>query len=264
MKINSREFRNGILQIERMSIADVDDSYVFSVLSKLMKGYTTQTTRILPGSKIHRARKCEKPRLMSEISYPPAHLVTSYGRGNLIGQSVFYGSTSGASALAELDCKIGDRVILSEWEVLSELELNHIGFTEETMETLNATRELDKIYSFVKSTQNYSELNSMVHEYLGFIFSKPTQIGKEQDQYKLSANLTQIMMYNTNFDGLLYPTIKLFGSCDNVLLKTKSVDEKIKAKSVSYILITAINNDEYSFNYIDTAPIYSMNGLIPW
>lgn len=264
MKINSREFRNGILQIERMSIANVDDHYVFSIFNKLMKGYTTQTARLLPGSKIHRARKCEKPQLVSEISYPPSHLVTSYGRGNLIGQSVFYGSTSGASALAEIDCKIGDRVILSEWEVISALELNHIGFTEETMETLNATRELEKIHSFVKGTQNYSELNLMIHEYLGFIFSKPAQIGKEQDQYKLSANLSQIMMYNTGFDGLVYPTIKLFGSCDNVLLKTNSVDKKIKAKSVSYILITAINNDEYSFNYIDAAPIYSMSDPIPW
>lgn len=264
VKINRRRLQENIRRMTEMSISDVDDSYINLILSRLMTGYTTQTALINRGLKLYRVRKCDKPNLVSEISYPPSKFVTSYGRGNLIGQSVFYGSTLEQSALAEVDCKIGDRVILSEWEVASELQLNHIGFTQKTKKALNSTRDLHKIYGFVKNTHNYSKLNSMIHEYLSYIFSKPTEAGREQEQYKCSANLAQIMVHNKNYDGLLYPAVKLFGNCNNILLKTNSVDEKLKPIKASYASIVDIKYNTYYLDHIDTAFIHSTNVPIPW
>ncbi len=109
---------------------------------------------------------------ISEISYPPAEYVTTFGRGNKIGQPMFYCAAHRHVPFFELNCSPGDHIVMSKWRTSPGLVLNHIGYTSETQETLSSNREIGKIYEFVKGTNEHGELNKWFMS-IGFIFSEP-------------------------------------------------------------------------------------------
>ncbi|MBO2647710.1 hypothetical protein I6M45_21740 [Shewanella algae] len=265
MKLKSRNIRNSISKLERMSFKDVNESYIRKVVNDLMIGYKVQAPAYNPPLTIYRGRICEKPNSISELSYPPKKYVSELGRGNEIGQPMFYGATHSHVPFYELRCKPGDTIALSTWRTSSKLILNHVGFSDEIQDQLESKRDLNEIYDFVKATRNYGELNEMVHEYLAYLFSRPIQDGNEKVEYKLTSSIANLMMHSSEINGLMYPTIQMFGNADNILLKPEYVDENLDFVNVEFIEVNESNKDGFSINRIDSATaLTSTNGALNW
>ena len=265
LKLNSRNVRNGIRKIEKLSIQKVSENSIKNIIADMIKGYKIQTPQYLEPLTIYRGRICEKPKKVSELSYPPSKFVEQYGRGNCIGQSIFYGATHSSVPFYELKCKAGDHLALSTWRTNSPLILNHIGFTEEVRGKLKSNRTLEDIYDFVINTGKYSDLNEMVHEYLGYIFSRPIEDGTDDNYFKLTSVLANIMMQADLLNGLIYPTIQMWGNADNILLKPDYVDKHLEFVNVEYIHIKENDGKGFSIDRIDSATATTVNeGTLNW
>lgn len=265
VKLKSRNVRKAISKLERMSIKDVNKGYIRKTISDLMTGYKVQAPGYFPPFKIYRARVCGKPTRISELSYPPKEYVNEFGRGNYIGQPMFYGATHSHVPFYELRCQAGDTIALSTWRTRSTLVLNHIGFSDEIQDQLDSKRDLNEIYGFVKTTRNYGELNEMVHEYLAYLFSQPIQDDDEKVEYKLTSSIANLMMQSNDIHGLMYPTIQMFGNADNVLLKPEYVDKHLEFVNVEFMEISESTEKGFSIDRVDSATaLGSSNGDLKW
>jgi hypothetical protein len=265
VKLNSRSIRQAISQLEKISIADVDEEYIKKIISTMIKGYTVQAPVLLPPHTLYRARICDKPELVTELSYPPSKYIKENGRGNYPGQSMFYCSTHSFTPFYELRCQAGDNVALSSWRTKSQLVLNHIGFTEEVKRQLKSKRNIGEIYDFVTTTNNFSELNEMVHEYLGYLFSQPVKDDSNKIEYKLTSTIADIMMHSDEIHGLIYPTIQMLGNADNILLKPGFVDRHLEFVNVEFIQIKESDSDGFIVDRLDSATSSTIdNGKLSW
>lgn len=258
-KLSSRQVRNLILQLDRMNLAVVEQEYISKIVSDLLIGYVSKPSTLDQTGHVFRVVKPERFPItsISELSYPPANRVHKYGRGNYPNQSVFYCATGPTVALAETDSKVGEWVLISRWTVTGELNLNHIGYTEELTAILQSSRKLEDAYEFVKKTKNYSELNEMVYEYLGLIFSSTFEDIELQAQFKRTSAIAQILL-TPPFEGLAYPTRKLNGSGDNIIIRTDVMDKKIQFADAIYGKLKSINGAKYVME-----PGYSIGVFLP-
>lgn len=264
-KLSSRNIRNGISQIEKLSLDSIDEQSISMIISEMIKGYKSQVPAYKEPLTVYRARICDKPQLISELSYPPNELVKEYGRGNVIGQSIFYCATHSSVPFYELKCEVGDKLALSTWRSKPGLVLNHIGFTEEVKEKLKSNRKLDEIYDFVNETNNFNDLNEMVHAYLGYLFSRPIPEGEEVLYYKVTSVLANIMMQADIINGLIYPTVQMRGNADNILLKPEYVDKHMEFVNVEYIHINEAKDNSFSIDRVDSATAKTLqNNKITW
>ncbi|MGS0682455.1 hypothetical protein ACVBIL_14985 [Shewanella sp. 125m-7] len=263
LKLKSRTIRDCISRLEKMDLGAIEQQEVQNVVSRLITGYRAQTPQKSSGLDIFRARICDKPNSVQECSYPSPQYVKALGRANKSDQSVFYGSNYRGVPLFELRGNVGDKVALSHWRTNKPLLLNHIGFTEEIRTKLNCKRDLASIYSFVKNTNNFSELNEMVHEYLGFMFSKPLVSGEEQDYYKLTSCIAELMMKGNIINGLMYPTNQMLGYAENLILKPEYVDSSLDFVNVEYAEIASFDDGQYTLNVLDSASSV-VDGELQW
>ena len=263
-ELKSRAIRTAISDIENLDLKIASEEEIDGILSGLIKGYKSEAPIFRERINVYRAVRCERPLSISDIGPPPTEILTSYGRGNVIGQSVFYCCNSRNAPFFELKCKPGDQIALSKWQTSPDLVLNHTGFTEETKEKLASSRSLDQIYEFVKETNNYSELNEMVHEYLGYIFSRPVDSDDEQLHYKLTSVIANKMMAGNVLHGLLYPTFQMAGNADNIILKSDYFREKLRFVNVEYININSHDGGGFSIDVQDSASKIDDEGRFEW
>ncbi|MBD1567611.1 hypothetical protein [Vibrio sp. S12_S33] len=263
VKLNSRNIRDAISRLEKMELSKISKEDLRKVLDRLMSGYKVEAPRYEAGLDIFRARICEKPGTIGECSYPPAQYVKERGRANDVNQSMFYGSNYRGVPLFELRCEPGDKIALSHWRTTAPLVLNHIGFTEETEERLGSNRSLPAIYDFVKKTNNFNDLNEMVHEYLGFMFSKPLDGEEDQAYYKLTSTISDMMMQSEHINGLMFPTNQMFGNAENIILKPEYVEQSMDFISVEYIEVISKEGATYEINSIDSATREDA-GVLQW
>lgn len=69
----------------------------------------------------------ERPRLVSEVSYPPARFAR-LNRASREGQPMFYASLGGPPVFFELRASAGQQIALSEWGVAEPLWMHNLGF----------------------------------------------------------------------------------------------------------------------------------------
>ena len=263
LQLNPRDVQLAIRQLEgldpgRSSIADFE-----SLLTPFFRGYTVVAPKYHAGVSIYRGRKCEKPIRLGDISYPPADAVTVLGRANDIGQSMFYGATARNVPFFELDVEPGDYIALSKWKTTEPMMLNHIGFSSEPESFKDAKRQLDSIYRFVKETRALGDLNALIHDYLAYNFSRPFK-EKDNDLYKLTIAISRKLFSDDIFDGLLYPTIRMFGNADNIALKTDAADRLLRFVSVEYVVVKAARGMEYDIDILDSATQADLIGTLMW
>ncbi len=99
-----------------------------------MGGFVVAMKPILAGARLFRGvRRAERPSDVRQISYPPAEVVTSMGRLNRVGSSMFYCSAGEPPVSYELKARVGDTIAVSEWEVLEPLWLHNLGFHEDAL-----------------------------------------------------------------------------------------------------------------------------------
>lgn len=148
--LNPRLIQQTIRQLESMDSRAASISDFDLLIATLLRGYEVVTPKFDAGVYIYRGRKCDKLVRLCDISYPPAKLVTAFGRANEIGQPIFYGATARNVPFFELDAQPGDYIALSKWKTTEPMMLNHIGFSSEPESFKHARRKLESIYKFVE------------------------------------------------------------------------------------------------------------------
>jgi len=112
LQLDAHALQRRLLDIEHGDLRNASvDSIAWAIrdLIPAIGGFTVVVPAYEPGMKLYRAVKLnEKPSHVSRISYPPSHLVTSYGRLNRPGQPIFYCSTHTDPPFFELGLKPGD------------------------------------------------------------------------------------------------------------------------------------------------------------
>lgn len=265
-KLTQKNIEEAITRLEALPLKDADEKDIQEIIKKLITGYQSSIPSIPPNFTVYRARIIDgnNPELVSEISYLPAKYVKGYNRGSSPGQSAFYCSDQPFAPFLEVKCKDGDLVALSTWRTKSHLVLNHIGFTKKTGTMLKSTTDISGVHAFVSRTKNHSELNSMIYEYLAFIFSRPIEGNTEEIYYKLTSSIANIMMSSEVIQGLLYPTVQMWANANNILLKPSFVDEHMDFVNVEVGKIRH-ENGNYIFDRIDSATNANMiDGKLAW
>jgi hypothetical protein len=231
-------------------------------LTPLFQGYRVLAPKIAPGTYIYRARKCNKPVLLKDLSYPPPQSVVRRGRANDIGEAVFYGATAREVPFYEIGLKQGDFVALSCWKVTDAILVNHVGYSSDAFPM--AIRAIDGCYPFVESTRRCSDLNSLVHDYLAFAFSQPVESGREQ-LYALTLAISRKLFGKRRMlGGIMYPAVAVCGNADNIVLRKEVADDSLRFLSVEFALVKSTGRDEINIEVMDSATRTDLLGTIEW
>lgn len=263
LELNECDVKGAIKNIESIDLQNTSIDELEELLSPLFIGYKVSAPRFEKGVYLYRGRICDKPSNIKDVNYPLPSVITSYGRLNNISESIFYGATARGVPFFELGVDVGDRIALSVWKSTERMLLNHVGFTDECTTLLNSKRNLDRIYEFVKETNNFGDLNNFVHSYLASKFSETIKKGEEY-KYKLTIAIGRKLIMGDLFAGILYPTIAMSGNADNIAIKTEYVDSAMSFVSVEYIEVTERNGMQYKINTLDSATKLDSNGDILW
>ena len=261
--LNECDVKDAIKKIESIDLQNTSIDELEELLNPLFIGYKVSAPRFETGIYLYRGRICDKPSNTKDVNYPLPSVITSYGRLNNISESIFYGTTARGVPFFELGVDVGDRIALSVWKSTERMLLNHVGFTDECTTLLNSKRNLDRIYEFVKETNNFGDLNNFVHSYLASKFSETIKKGEEY-KYKLTIAIGRKLIMGDLFAGILYPTIVMSGNADNIAIKTEYVDSAMSFVSVEYIEVTERNGMQYKINTLDSATKLDSNGDILW
>ncbi|MCE7070592.1 RES domain-containing protein [Dyadobacter sp. CY327] len=183
----------------------------------------------------------DKVRNPDFISYPPLSVVKSngfYGRANTPDSTVLYCSFHPNIALLEIKPKVGERIIISQWE-----KENNDPFISSPILNSSITANegvLKTFKSFEKMMKNqnslFKRITSLYFEFIAHEFVKDIAISsKKRFEYLFSAYISDMVLRNRyavgdsipHYDCIIYPSIAAKHRTDNVAICQESV-KKIK------------------------------------
>ncbi len=256
-----------IKQIEELDLAKTSIEEIMEMLKTIMKGLYLTTLVFPPGINLFRAIKYNaKPFFWDDLIYPPKEKA-GINRASDIGEQRFYCSTVKKVPFYELDIQVGERLVISNWTNEIPLLLNNIGYSNTELEELAKNYRIN--FDINKINQKSNEDNIKVRNYLKEKFSKKIEIS---EYYKLSIAIAkkfyeaEIILSggNRQWAGLLYHTIRLNETADNIVLKKEIIDLGIiKFQQIEFIEVVAIENDKYVYKILDFGDTVE-NGKIKW
>jgi len=253
--------RRVIEAISSLNLDDVSIDDIVAILTPIFVGYKLQVPRIDTGSKLFRARICDKPSTIKDLIYPPSHLV-SLGRVNRPNNPIMYCSMARSSAFFEVNPQVGQHLVVSHWVTTALLLVNQVGYSRAVLERLNSNRLEDEVW-LNGDIFKYEGLNQDIAEFLGNIFTEHVSKGQEK-KYKLSVAIAEKLLMGVIVDGLMYPTVAMRANADNIALKPSYVDKNLEFKRAEYILIEKVKEFGFEAKVIDTAIDLSHEGDILW
>lgn len=212
---------------------------------KLLGKFGVMITKLHKGKKIIRARLAEEKPFenISELSYKPQKFNTTYQRASTPFKTMFYGSivpeVSGNSEpqtaritvafelsefLRDIET-IGEQdIVFSAWVIKEDIELvtliHHKNFERPTELSKRLQADFEK---FAESNPEQKIPTLEISEFLGNQFAKLPI--KEHTDYMHSAIYSQLV--TENFDGVLYPSVRMAGEGINVAIQPETVDKKL-------------------------------------
>ena len=235
------------------------------------------------GSSLIRQRVNEKGKefnLVSELYYPPAINLKSYGRANLPFQSMFYAC---CFSLDENDplprmltlmetsdffkdtesCGI-ERATCSRWNVKSKIGLIALPFYTHYDRPCHLIKEIQGNWDeAIKS----ASIDEDAKELVDYMSAEILKDFTESIGYFKIANFVNYLLYvnekTKGADGVMYPSVPGNGAGFNVVLKKESADEKIEfvRSSLCYLAKNKKQSFEFLVNYSTTV---SKEGVIEY
>jgi hypothetical protein len=252
------DFLDGLdLEDESMSIDDI--KYLLVPLFLL---YTIVAPLIPQKTRLYRAILYnEKPLEFNNLCYPPAES-TRINRGNRAKEPLFYCSLSKGTPFYECKLKKGDTFALATWITKKEMTLNHVGFTKENFFQLDSSRNFNPIVE--SNNVENKALNEIIETFLSRKFSENI-LTKVEYKYKLTAAITERLIFFKELDGLMYPSIARKANSDNIALKTNFFDNGgLELIEVEWIKIRHVNGTDYKFDILNYAKRIGVKGNILW
>lgn len=218
--------------LKSFSLKETTEIEILQLIIKL--GRVPGITQMLPsGIKIVRARKDWGYHSRNELSYNP--FVNHYGRANIPGAPMFYGSMSIGKCdlktlrlLTALECGLiqdGQKITFGVWSTKSPIQVVIFPSTNNIPMRDNPVYNLYRIQAEVelKKASEYEE----VIKFFSSEFCKEVREG-EEDEYKITAVLSSLLMCDKAIDGIMYPSVKASGKYGfNLAIKPESVDSKM-------------------------------------
>jgi len=208
------------------------------------------------------------------LTYPRAEKVKNYGRCNLKGQSVFYGSFGMMGVLSELKPRIGDLITMTTWEAKPESTINFCPIFKNQPKGENLINprllEIDRIYK--EKMKWYSPIvRQVIDNLMGFVanaFTRVVRPGNDLD-YVVSAYFSDKILYelgNGSIDAIYYPSVQQNLSFENIAIKPTSFDKHYKLTVVKESVV--INDPSTGSRGTMMQGIKECkefdNGIIPW
>ena len=284
-----------VFELINKNLKTLEIDEIVNLLAPLKKGMTIQSPIIPSGEFLYRGRKIkddfnkENGIKVSDLTYPPA-IKTTLGRLNRDKQPVFYCSASKEVIFFEIpDLTNGDEIILSYWQTSERMLLNNIGYTQFLFEKLGAKRECP-VWSVRESQQGSAhqeiisnpnslskekmvkalpkEENSAIRQALSDAFM--CEIGPDEGyKYKLSTaigelHLGEIVGYELQFAGVMYPTVRMWANGDNLALLLAFVDKNVEFRMAIHVCVDERSENKFSFTKVDSAIEFSEDGTLNW
>jgi len=218
--------------------------------------------------------------LVSELYYPPAICLKTYGRANLPFQSMFYACSfplDNAAPYPRLvtlmetsdffknteSCGI-ERATCSKWRLKSQIELIVLPFYKHYDRACNDILQIQTQWDeAVKKTRINREAKELV-DYMSAEISK--QFDNSNDYFKI-ANFINYLLYvnekTKTADGVMYPSVPAAGGGFNVVLKKESADEKVEFVNASMCYLAKNKMKSYEMITNDSTNV-SDEGVITY
>lgn len=181
---------------------------------------------------------------VSDLSYPPPHVVTKSGRLNKAGDPCFYASKSLAAALLEVNAEPGQMIQVAGFAVLlgEELKLAHIGeYAAIYKSGPGALTDPRAAAAVSMSMARPSEFGirdlALLDEFYAGVLNDPEA---EAQDYMHSRTLCQLIHQKQKIAGILYPSVKRQGQW-NIAIRPSAVDTSLH--NVSCILVKVLGID---------------------
>lgn len=196
-------------------------------------------------------------REIAHLKYPPASLVKNYGRCNLPGQSILYGSFMSNTAMDELRPKEGDLYTISTWKNLKQtpLSFSPIFRNQPVKENTINPRTIEINNEYEKATHHFPRRLKIATDHLTqFVadaFSKIITPGNNLD-YIFSAYFSNKIFNDINngiLDAIYYPSVKQRLSFENLAIKPQVFDKIYTLVKVKELIV-------------QMAPSYKANGYM--
>jgi len=202
------------------------------------------------GTTIYRARTLEEqPAQVSDLSYPPED-ITGLNRANRKHDPMFYASSGAGATVFELDPDIEEKVAILKWRTTEEITLNTIGYNPEVLRQLDSSREENEIPGD-KLADDESRGNFMMRKYFSKLFTKRVP-ENEKHRHKLTAAIAENWRSGPPIDGIMYPTVRMWGNQDNLAIETEVVDKAIEPISAEFIEMQGKEDKEIEKETLDT------------
>ncbi len=261
IKLDVIAARLAIATIQSLDLRSESIEQIKQLLIPVFRGYQVRAPRFPPGLRLFRARLCDKPTNIRELSYPPAHLVT-LGRANRPGTPVLYCSAARGAVFFESRPPVGSTVAIVQWETTSPLLVNHVGYTREAFGTIGSGRTQA---GWSREAAEIPALDGVeeIVEFLAKLFTRRVAIG-EEGNYKLTVAVAEKLFADDLFGGLLYPAVAMRANADNFALKSQYADNHLRFVKAELARIDAELDFGYQITVLDTAGELGGDGSIQW
>jgi hypothetical protein len=272
----------------RLASLDIDE--IKTRLQPALLGYRITSPIFDPGAFMYRARRItskfnkEVGIKHADLIYPPAS-IAPLGRLNRPGQPVFYASMHKRSVFFELpDLKDGDELIVTFWKTTERMYVNNIGYTEYAFSLLGAKRAVPSWRPPALSTNTTVSLPSVSNEEINRLleqdnsaeikeafskhFMRPVSV-EESHLYKMTTAIGEIHLGDikerqTQFAGILYPSVRMWANGDNLALLPWFVDRHLEFRKAVHVKIKARKETSMDVDYVDAAHGFDNNGNLYW
>lgn len=261
LKLDIHASRAAIASIRQFDLEEVSIDEIKDALTPVFRGYVVSAPRFAPALEIFRARLMAKPQNVHELLYPPVG-VGPLGRVNREGNPLLYCATARSATFFELAPQIGDTVAIAKWAITSPLLVNHVGYTPSVFYALGSGRS-HASWGDRPVENPGDDDNGEIAAFLAGAFTKRVP-PSERCLYKLSVAISEKLFADELFDGLVYPTIAMQANADNLAIKPRFADSKLKFVRAEFARIDAVHDLKLDITVLDTAVAVGADGTIGW
>ena len=174
--LSSDELLRELTALETGGFASISDEELREKIRIIHSGFTLQAPIFPAGTAIYRAvRVSQRPADQSRVGYPPAMVVSSYGRLNRIGEVMFYGAFHLGSCLQECAWQVGEFFVVSGWLTTTPMTFNHLGYSQAVLQSMKSNRDMP----FFTKLANDSDRNVLIREWQARVFTQQVPSGQE-------------------------------------------------------------------------------------
>jgi hypothetical protein len=264
------DIRGLINEAEALDLASHTASNLVSRVRAICEGYAWMTHRIEIHAAYRARRITIRPNRVSDVWYPPAHLVKRIGRANDIGESVLYISNSESTALLEMRPLVGETFAILQMVPADAAVLPHVfdialaetagGGDPKVGATMFHQTPLGR--AFLGHPENEAKL-ALIRSFLVRQFTRIVSHGMEHE-YALALAVAKFHCA-PGIDGIWYPSVagRLIGT--NAALTAEAADRLLRPFACWMIRVEkSLPEKQYLVKCIAKAEHIDEDGHIFW